>query len=1072
MTCLPSIPTKRLVVASLIAFLTAAAHAQTDLSTLRGVATDPAGAVVPKVSVNLTNKETGIARQTETNESGEFEIPYLTPGQYRLNAAAAGFKGVVADDIRITARETRRLDLALELGAVGAEVTVTGGSAVIETEGSQIADGFNKQQFVDSPLSQSFFPQAYMTTLPNVQTDMGGWGLRFAGQPPSQVTESMDGILSDGTVNLVQNMNDFEELQVVAVGNSAEFGRVANFGMTGKSGTNQFHGKAYYDFINSALNARQTFSPVKVPYKEHRGGGHFSGPIIKNRTFFYAAYSLVRIPSATFFNRNVPTDAFRGGDFSRLLTQARPVQVRDPLNGQPLPGNILPVSRFNPMAVKTQDTYIPRPNAGGPGVVTNNYGFLHPYALDLFKWDSTTDRIDHKLTENNTIFGRFINRITPYILAGSFPNVGTWTRLRNHFSIVVTDTHIFSPTLVNTFRWGWAKDYFDDGGEIKGFQPVTGDSVVSALGLQGVNPRGLKAMGFPTMNITGVTTLRVQPGGVNLDRNDFTFANSLTWNKGSHVMKFGGELRWFRDFNGGIPEGTYGNFTFDGTLSGEAYADFLLGLPRSSQRLDPFTNRFRSVYEFAMFAQDTVKVSRKLTLDLGLRWDYFSSPVYADNLQFNWSPDTNTVYVPQDALGKVSALYPRNILLAAGDVVPSPPKTLFRPRIGGAYRIKDDFVLRGGYGIYSEALGQFTRIQTGGPFQISETYFNDPGASQFLSFPNPFPVSLAAAAAAPSQSIVGFPLSTKHGAIHQFNASVEKELAGFGLRLSYIGSRSRGLNYQLQLNKPRPSTTPFTAARRPYQPFVNTGFWQSDGRSKYDAGQIQVTRKMGPVKFDGHYTFSNSMADYLNLENPYSHSFWNRDQYNSRHRAVMNFNYDIPVGKGRRYLANAPGVVQHVLGGWMTNWVSYFQSGQYFSPMYSGLDASNTNTTVGLPDRISDGNLAPGERRPTRWFDASAFAAPPANAGRFGNSGVFILEGPGQNLHHLSVVKEWKLTEKLRLNYQAMITDIFNTPHYAFPNSNITVTGQVGQIFGLQGGGAPREKSASREVQMRLRIEF
>lgn len=1061
----------RHVAVTLIALLVAPAPAQTDLSTLRGVATDPAGAVVPKVSLTLTNKETGIARQFQTNEAGEFEIPYLTPGQYRLAATAAGFKTFVADNILITAREIRRIDLTLELGSVGTEVTVSGGAALIETEGAQIADGFNKQQFVDSPLSQSFFPQAYMTTLPNVQTDMGGWSLRFAGQPPSQVAESMDGILSDGTVNLVQNMNDFEELQVVSVGNSAEFSRVANFGMTGKSGTNQFHGKAYYDFINSALNARQTFSPFKVPYKEHRGGGHFSGPIIKNRTFFYAAYSLVRIPSATFFNRNVPTEAFRRGDFSRLLNQARPVQVRDPLNGQPLAGNILPASRFNPVAVKTQDTYIPRPNIGGPDLISNNYGFLHPYALDLFKWDSTTDRVDHKFSEKNTIFGRFINRITPYILAGSFPDVGTWTRLRNHHSIVISDTHVFSPSLVNTFRWGWAKDYFIDGDEIKGFKPVTGDQVVQTLGIQGVNPRGLKAMGFPTMNITGVNQLRVQPGGVNLDRNDFTFSNSLTWNRGSHVMKYGGELRWFRDFNGGIPEGTYGIFNFDGFLSGEAYADFLLGLPRSSSRLDPFTDRFRSAYEAGLFAQDTYKVSRRVTLDLGLRWEYFSSPLYSDNLQFNWQPDSNTVSVPQEALSKVSPLYPKNIRLAAGQVKPNPPRNLIRPRIGAAWRIKDDFVLRGGYGAYSEALGQFARIQTGGPFQISETYFNDPAAgTQFLSFPNPFPSSLAAAAAAPSQSINGFPLNTKHGIIHQFNASLEKELHGFGLRLSYIGSRSRGLNYLLQLNKPQPSTQAFTAARRPYQPFVGAAFWQNDGRANYDGGQVQLTRKVGAVKFDFHYTLSNSLADYLNLENPYSHTFWNRDQYNSRHRAVFNVDYDIPVGRGRRYLATAPAPVQFVLGGWSTNWVSYFQSGQYFSPTYSGADPSGTNSVGGFADRIGNGNLDSGQRNPNRWFDASAFAPPPL--GRFGNTGVNVLEGPGLNLHHLSVVKEFRVTERLRVNYQAMVTDIFNTPHYTFPNSNITVTGQVARIFGLQGGGAPREKSASREVQMRLRIEF
>lgn len=1039
--------------------------AQTDLSTIRGVVADPGGAVVPSAAVKLTNIETNAVREAVTGGSGDFEIPYLTPGTYRLTATAAGFKTFVAENVVITSRETRRIDIKLELGAVGTEVTVSAGAAVIDTEGSQIADGFNKESFVDSPLSQSFFPQAYMTTLPNIQTDMGGWSLRFAGQPPAQVSEAMDGVSNDGAVNLVQNMNDFEELQVVAVNNSAEFSRVANFGMTGKSGANDFHGKAYYDLINSALNARQYFDPRKTPYKEHRGGANINGPIRKDKTFFYAAYSLVRIPSSTYFNRNVPTNLFRQGVFTQLPAGT----VRDPLNNnQPFPNNTIPAGRINPLALKVQNDYIPAPNQGGPDLRSNNYGFLHRWPLDLYKWDSMTDRVDHKISENNTIFARYINRLTPYVLSGSFPNVGTWTRKRNHHSIVVSDTHVFSPRLVNTARWGWIKDYFIDGEETNGFTPVTGDTVVKNIGLQGVNPRGLVAMGFPTMNITGVSTLRVQPGGVNLDRKDFAYADSMTYSSGSHVLKFGGELKTFRDFNGGVPEGTYGNFTFNGQITGEAYADFLLGYPYTSTRIDPFINRTQHGSELGFFITDTWKVNRRLTLDYGLRWDYFGATTYDDGLQYNWDPGSGNVIVPDAARAKVSPLYPSTIRIAAGDVVPSPRKTNFRPRTGVAYRVTDTLVARGGYGQFSETLGNLHRVQGTGPFQISETYQWTAGSPLF-SFPNPFPASLSSATV-PSQSISGYPLSTENGVIHQFNASLEKELRGMGLRVSYIGSRGRGLNYSLALNKPQPSLVPFAASRRPYPQFVGASFTQNDGRTNYNSVQFEVQRKMGAFVFDAHYTLASNVADYLNLENPYSHQFWNRDQYTSRHRAVINATYTLPFGKGRRYMTAAPAVAQFVLGGWQANWISYFQSGQYFSPSFSGSDPSNTGTSGGLPDRIADGNLAPGERKRDRWFDPSAFVVPPA--GRFGNSGVNILEGPGLNLHHLSIVKEFRVTEKLRVNYQAMMTDLFNTPHFTFPAANISVPAQVGRLTGLQGGGAPREMSASRQVQMRLRVEF
>ena len=338
-----------------------AVWAQSDLSTIRGVAVDQSGAVVPNLNIKLIDIERNTSRTAVTASEGTYEIPFIVPGLYKLTATGTGFKDFLAEQIRITSRETRRIDIAMEVGQVGTSVSVSAEVAVIATEGAQVADGFNNKKFVDSPLSsQTFFPQAYMTTLPNVQTNMGGWGLRFAGQGSNSnnIAESMDGVISDGAVNLVQNMFDFEELQVVAVNNSAEFSRVANFTLTGRGGTNQFHGRAFYDITNSALNARNTFQPYKVPYKEHRGAGSISGPIIKNKTFFYGSYNLVRIPSSTFYNRNVPTNAMRNGDFSGLSTIRDPLTIQNGVasTGTPFAGNVIPASRINPTTKLIQDT--------------------------------------------------------------------------------------------------------------------------------------------------------------------------------------------------------------------------------------------------------------------------------------------------------------------------------------------------------------------------------------------------------------------------------------------------------------------------------------------------------------------------------------------------------------------------------------------------------------------------------------------------------------------------------------------------------------------------------------------
>ena len=370
------------------------------------------------------NVETNTAREVFTTAEGDYEIPYVAPGTYRITASATGFRNSVVNEVIVRARETRRIDVTLTLGTVGTEVSVVANAATIATEGSQIAGGFTRETWVDSPLSQSFFPQAYMTTLPNIQTQQGGWALRFAGQPSTQVAENMDGVTNDGTVNLVQNMQDFEDLQVVAVNNSAEFSRVAQFSMASKGGTNVFHGRMYYDLINSAMNARNPFSPTKTPYKEHRGGGNLGGPIIRNQMFFYAGYSLVRIPSRSFYNRDVPTSNFRAGNFSDLLSQANPLRIRDPITGDPFPGNIIPQNRLNPTSLRIQDLYIPKPNQGSPNLAFQNYGFTHQYPTDLYKWDGVTARVDYYFGTKNQLFGRFINRLTPYVLNGAVRRPG------------------------------------------------------------------------------------------------------------------------------------------------------------------------------------------------------------------------------------------------------------------------------------------------------------------------------------------------------------------------------------------------------------------------------------------------------------------------------------------------------------------------------------------------------------------------------------------------------------------------------------------------------------------------
>ncbi|HLU99869.1 MAG TPA: TonB-dependent receptor [Acidobacteriota bacterium] len=1053
-----------LILVLLVLFSNSPAGAQA-LSTIRGTVTDQSKALIPGAEIVVTEVATNVTvRRVLSDDNGFFEVPDVKPGTYQLTASLPGFKTFLADGIVLEGAQVRRIDIVLEIGEVTEQVTVNAGAAVIRTDGGDIALGVSGKIYDEKPLVRNYYPHSLLVTLAGVESQNSGWNLRLAGQPPSQVALGMDGVTNDGTVNLVNRM-DFSEINVVAVGNQADQARVGQYNMVSKRGGNEFHGHFYYTHYNSALNARNFFDPEKPTEKEHQSQLAFSGPIIPEKTFFYASYFYLDLPAGSFHQRTVPTNQMRQGDFSQF-----PDTIIDPLTGQPFSGKVIPSSRINPTSARIQELIIPTPNLGGPDTMVSNFGFLHPFPSDLITAHYPMVRIDHNLTENNTLYGRFIRRYTPYVTPGSFPNYGTRTRERDHRAWAFSDTHVFSPQLVNSFRFGWKTDFIEDGTEVEGIVPPRAADIIQQIGLQGVNQRNFDSMGGPAFSITGMSGISIPGGGVVGDDHLTSYANSLTWTKGRHVWKFGGELKRQSTFQGAIPADTFGSFNFDGSFTGNPYSDFLLGLPRTASRLDPLVDRTRVAYEFGVYAMDSFKISNRLTIDYGLRWDYFSAASYEDGLQYNWDRETGNVIVSSEALGQVSPLYPSAINIVTGEVLPDSDMGNFRPRIGLAYRLSDQMVLRGGYGVFTEQIGYFSRLQGGGPFQISESYLNaiENGQPRF-SFPNPFPSSLSEATV-PSQSISGYPDNTDNGSIHQFHFSLERQFGDVGLRLSYIGSRSRGLNYNLNLNKPQPSEIPFTEARRPYPQFVSTVFAQSNGAQNYDSFQIEGQRKVGAFTFDAHYTLQSNMNNFSNLENPYNPNQWNHEQWAARHRAVVTTMIDLPWGRGRRFLADAPPAVDAVVGGWRMTTVSFFQSGQRFTPSFSGSDPSNTGTFGGVPDRVCDGNLESGQQSVERWFDTSCFQVPAL--GRFGNSGVNILEGPGLHLHHLSLTKEIAISERFTLKYIAGISNLFNQPQFDFPRTNISASdpGRITQI--RVGADLSMEKTRARQMEMTLRLEW
>jgi hypothetical protein len=469
------------------------------------------------------------------------------------------------------------------------------------------------------------------------------------------------------------------------------------------------------------------------------------------------------------------------------------------------------------------------------------------------------------------------------------------------------------------------------------------------------------------------------------------------------------------------------------------------------------------------FITDTFKVTPKLTLDYGVRWDYYGIATYDDGLMYNFDLKDGKVVVSQDALSKVNPLFPKNIPIKTGQVVPNTDLKNIHARISAAYRLNNKTVLRGGYGEYTDSWSYTARRPGATPFQLSESYNNVISSSgPLFMFPNPFPASIASATV-PSQSVTVLPLDTKTGTVRQINFTVEREIRNVGLRLSYIGMRNTGLAYgAYNMNKPQPSTATFTQSMRPYNLLTNVSVFGDDGTIHYNALQAEVQRRMGAFVFNSNFTWSKNTYNWADQENPYAITDkWTRDGSNRNLYWVTSFTWQLPVGRQRRFLANAPRVVDYVLGGWTTQFISTFATPTYVSPSFSGSDPSGTNTSGGLPDTIAS-PYANFNRTITQWFNPVAFAVPPK--GRFGNASPNSLEGYGIKVQHLSVAKNFRITERLKTTLTGAFSNLFNHPHFQGINTNIS-NPSPGMFTSTRPNYEP-EKQSYRQIDLKFRIEW
>ncbi|HEY1339291.1 MAG TPA: carboxypeptidase-like regulatory domain-containing protein [Bryobacteraceae bacterium] len=469
----------RLLTFALPLFLTATALvAQTEKATVRGTVTDSSGAVVPEAVITVTDIATNSDRKTTSDANGNYEIPDLQPGTIRVKADKVGFRSFVAASVLLDVGQVRRVDIPLQVGTATETVTVEAGAALIQTDSGTISGDLDtRKKYPDTPLVDIYpSPLALLTTTAGIQGN--GWNVVMGGiSDRNKQTWAMDGIANDTTGDQNDNPNFFEVVSVTTVDGGADNARAASFNMVSRHGANAFHGGVYYKHENSALNARDFFSPTKTPYIFHEFEAEASGRIIKNRTFFFAGWMHQSIPLGSFRTASVPTDLMRQGIFTQFTTV-----LKDPSTGQPFPGNAIPQTSFNTVSKAVQNLYYPTTNLGAPGALSLNYGWIFPYNSDLYKGDWPFVRIDHRVTDKNNLYVRWMKRLTPYVTPGPVPLLLN-TSARDHRQLVVSDTHVFTSSLVNSFSFGHQTDLQHAGEKEKDVQPLAGDDVVKAIGL-------------------------------------------------------------------------------------------------------------------------------------------------------------------------------------------------------------------------------------------------------------------------------------------------------------------------------------------------------------------------------------------------------------------------------------------------------------------------------------------------------------------------------------------------------------------------------------------------------------
>lgn len=1022
--------------------------AQSTSTQIVGVITDASGAAVSNANVEATRKATGEKRTTQSNETGNYILLNIESGDYELQISAPGFRTERISSIKLELSQKARVDVALQLGTVAETVEVQAVAPVLNTEDASLGEVVGRKQIVELPLNGRNFAQLATITSPGVRTGYQTFGnavrLYAGGQRENQNQFSLSGIVvQNNLINAVSfrpSVEALEEFKVMTGNFSAEYGMYsgAQVTMNLRSGTNELHGTIFEFLRNEKLDARNFFedpTTPKAPLRRNQFGFVLSGPIYipkiydgRNQTFFMVNGEYLRHRRTSPGLTTVPSLAFRQGDFSSLGTA-----LIDPTTKQPFVGNVIPSNRLSASALGLQE-YYPAPNQTG----ANNY--LGRTRSDIDNNQFLT-RIDQLFGTRDRLYGSFITQGNESRSLTVLPS-DLRTEPTSDWSLALNETHIFSPNVINEFRLGYTRLKFQNTNNFTG----SDFSILQAFGMQGFPEGDSFVTGLPGINITGFLGLSSYGPLYQIDETA-QLVNNLSIVKGNHTIKMGYDVRKGRIARraSNYPRG---DISFTGEMTGNAYADFLLGLPRRTNGVENLNYAEARNWRNGVFLSDDWRVNSRLTLNLGVRYELFTVPV--------------------DPYGRLRILDPNDM----SRLIPEPyvSAKLFKgdhnnwaPRIGFAYRpFGQKTVLRGGYGIYynGNQLNNFTLLQSNPPFKLVPTFTSDP-TNPTISISNPY-LSGGSIPTGPFNIVTVDPsLSMPNAYTQNYSFLIQQEiLPSTTLEVGYVGAQSKHIDRADSGNLPLPGPGAIQA-RRPYPMWADIRVIRNDVSSNYNSLQSTVRKRYSNgMTVIGTYAWSKTIDDGNDfnqgdrIQDP-QRRYLERgvSQFDFTHRLTASFVYELPFFK------NSHALVRTVLGGWQTNGIYIFESGRPFS-VYAGADVPNTGSSTVRADRIADGRLSSSERNLQRWFDTSAFVRPALYT--YGNSGRNILRGPVTNSFDFGLTKNFPVFEHHNIQFRAEFFSLTNTPNFGLPGSTV----------GTAAFGVISSASANRNVQLGLKYSF